>query len=155
VPFRPLMTALLCLFVTGCAARRIPGTEIQDTEDTRAIIGVMKRLNQALEARDAEAVRALLAPSFRDDAGTPSPDDDLTYDNVTQVLPARLAHLQDVRLEVSLRRVDVEGDKASAVYHWNASYRMPKLESRPQNDSDLERMLLVRHDGQWRIESGI
>lgn len=155
MPFRPLLTALLCLFVTGCAARRIPGTDIRDTEDTRAIIGVLKQLNQALEARDAEGVQRLLAPSFRDDAGTSTPEDDLTYENVPTVLPARLAQLQDVRLELSLRRVDIEGDRALAVYHWNASYRMPRLESRPQNDSDLEQMVLVRRDGQWRIESGI
>jgi len=48
---------LLALFaVAGCGPHRIPGTDLEDTGDTRAIIDVISKYNSALEARDANAI---------------------------------------------------------------------------------------------------
>jgi ketosteroid isomerase-like protein len=154
--FRPLIAAaLLLLPAAGCAPRRIPGTEIRDTQETRAILAVMESYRRALEARDAAAIQGLVDRGFRDNAGTPDPEDDLTYDSLMKELPGRLAKLSDVRLDFTIKRIEVTGATAQAVYFWNARYRMPKLNSKPQLDSELEVMQFNRAGDGWKIVSGI
>jgi ketosteroid isomerase-like protein len=152
--FRTLLIAPL-LLAAACASRRIPGTEIADTDDTRAVLAIMERYRTALEARDAKAIQSLVSKDFKEDAGTESPDDDLTYAN----LPERMANLfqkvNNPKVDISVRRVNVQEDTATAIYYWNASWRMPSLTGRPQSDSELEQMVLKKVDGEWRIVSGI
>ena len=69
--------ALATLAAVGCSPRRIPGTDIESTADTRAVYDVVQAYRQAMEKRDAAAVLALVAPNYYDTAGTPEPADDL------------------------------------------------------------------------------
>jgi hypothetical protein len=152
---RPLLVCAL-LVLSACGPRYIPGTQINDTQDTRAILEVMERYRSALEARDAKAIQALVSPNFRDNAGTEDPSDDLTAANLSQALPALFARMDAPRVELDVRRVDVKPDGwATVIYYWNASWRAPGLMEKPQRDSELEQMILQREDGKWRIVSGI
>jgi ketosteroid isomerase-like protein len=153
---RPLLACSLLLLASACASRRIPGTEIPDTPDSRAIINVMERYRSALEARDAKAIQALVASDFRENAGTDTLEDDLTYENLPRHLTHLFERVESPRVELNVRRVDVrEDDTATAIYYWNANWRMPGLDSRPQSDSELEQMVFRKEDGQWKIVSGI
>jgi hypothetical protein len=58
-------------------------------------------------------------------------------------------------VDISVRRVDIQDDTATAIYYWNASWRMPSLTGRPQSDSELEQMVLKKINGEWKIVSGI
>ncbi|MFY0530079.1 hypothetical protein ACN28I_45245 [Archangium gephyra] len=86
---RPLLVCALLVFA-ACTPRNIPGTQIPDTEDTRAVLNVMEQYRAAVEARDAKAIQGLVSKSFRDNSGTEDPADDLTYQNLTQELPGPL-----------------------------------------------------------------
>ncbi|HET9449872.1 MAG TPA: nuclear transport factor 2 family protein [Aggregicoccus sp.] len=152
---RPLVACALLLLPLACAPKRIPGTEIRDDEETRAILNVMELYRRALEARDAKAIQGLVDRNFRDNAGTETPEDDLTYESLMRELPARLAKFEDVKLEFTVKRIEVEGATAQAVYFWNARYRMPKLNNKPQLDSELEVMVFQRTGEGWKILSGI
>ena len=57
----------------GCSPKRIPGTEIEDTGDNRAVYEVVRAYQKALEGRDAAAILALVSPDYFDAAGTPDP----------------------------------------------------------------------------------
>ena len=83
--FRALLFIPL-LLTAACASKRIPGTELEDTDDTRAILAVMERYRSALEAKDAKAIQGLVSEAFREDGGTETPDDDLTYANLGEHL---------------------------------------------------------------------
>jgi ketosteroid isomerase-like protein len=152
--FRALLVVPL-LLATACATRHIPGTNIADTDDTRAILAIMERYRTALEARDAKAIQALVAEDFREDGGTETPDDDLTYANLPAHMSNLFQKLDKPKVDISVRRVDIQDDLATAVYYWNASWRMPSLTSRPQSDGELEQMLLKKINGEWKIVSGI
>ena len=152
--FRALLVVPL-LLAAACAPRRIPGTELPDNEDTRAILSIMERYRTSLEARDAKAIQALVSEDFREDGGTESPDDDLTYANLPAHLSNLFQRLDNPRVELSVRRVDIEDETATSIYFWNASWRMPSLTSRPQSDSELEQMQLKKIKGEWKIVSGI
>ncbi len=152
--FRALLIVPLLLAV-ACAPRRIPGTEIADNDDSRAILAIMERYRTSLEARDAKAIQALVAEDFREDGGTETPDDDLTYANLPTHMSNLFQRLDKPKVDISVRRVSVEDDTATAVYYWNASWRMPSLTGRPQSDSELEQMVFKKVNGQWKIVSGI
>ena len=97
-----LVCALLVL--PACAPRLIPGTDISDTEDARAILGVMENYRAAFEHRDAKAIEQLLSPAFRDDAGTEDPADDLTADNLSRPCPRSSRGWTRPKVQFEVRR---------------------------------------------------
>ena len=147
--------ALLCLIVVaaaGCGPHRLPGTDLEDTGDTRAIIDTITRYNSALEARDANAIIALVDPQFHDNAGTLTPEDDIDIQRLRTVLPQRLAKLQDVAVRMEIKSIEVKGDRATAVYTWVSQF---KLNGKAMTESDIKRMDLRRTAEGWKILSGI
>jgi len=151
-----LLLACATLLIAACTPRNIPGTQIPDTEDSRAILNVMERYRSAIEARDAKAIQQLVSKSFRDNGGTEDPQDDLTYDNLPQALPGLFSRLDAPRVDLDIRSVNVKKNGAATViYYWNASFRVPSLLESPQRDSELEQMVLQKEDGEWRIVTGI
>ena len=149
---RSLLAVILLGASVGCGPHRIPGTDLEDTGDTRAIIDTISKYNFALEARDASAIIALVDPEFRDNAGTLTPEDDIDIQRLRTVLPQRLAKLRDVAVRIEIKAIDVKGDKATAVYTWVSQF---KLNGKPMTESDIKRMELRRSAEGWKILSGI
>ncbi|MBZ4396969.1 nuclear transport factor 2 family protein [Myxococcus faecalis] len=142
--------------LAACAPKRIPGTEIDDTDETRAILAVMEAYRSAIEARDAHAIQALVSKDFREDAGTPSdPEDDLTAANLGPYLETLFPQLQSPKVEMEVRKVQVGKDIATAIYYWKLNFRMPGLTSRPQKEAELEQMVFRLEGNQWKILTGI
>ena len=149
---RALLPLLALCALAGCGPHRIPGTDLEDTGDTRAIIDTITRYNGALEARDTNGILALVDPEFRDNAGTLTPEDDIDIQRLRTVLPQRLAKLQDIAVRIEIKAIDVKGDRATAVYTWVSQF---KLNGKPMTESDIKRMELRRGPEGWRILSGI
>jgi len=150
------LALVVAALVTGCASRKIPGTDIPDTDDTRAVIALVDTYRQALERLDADAILALLSDSFHDTGGTGTAEDDLYYRDMRQVLPTRLSQLENLRATFNIRTVDVlDRETATVVYHYDAQYDLPKLKSRPVRQADLMKMQLKKVGGTWKIASGI
>ena len=149
---RRALLFLIVVAAAGCGPHRIPGTDLEDTGDTRAIIDTIARYNSALEARDANAILALVDPEFRDNAGTLDPTDDIDIQRLHTVLPQRLAKLQDVAVRIEIKTIDVKGDRAQAVYTWVSQF---KLNGKAMTESDIKRMDLRRTAEGWKILSGI
>src|SRR4051812_40074306 len=110
--FRALLVLPLLLLAAACTPRRIPGTELPDNDDTRAILAIMERYRTAVEARDAKAIQALVSEDFKEDAGTESPDDDLTYANLPARLDNTFPKLDNPKVELSVRRVEIDDETA-------------------------------------------
>jgi ketosteroid isomerase-like protein len=152
-----LLPLLSFALLVACGARRIPGTEIEDNDDTRAILKVMEQYRSAVEARDAEGVLRLLAVGFKDEGGTSRPEDRMDYGELQKKLPGELAKLEDVKLELNIRKIEIyrENSTASAVYTYNLTFRIPRLSSKPKSESEIKQMWFKRDKGQWKIASGI
>lgn len=148
--------ALLVLAVAAACAKRIPGTDIADTADNRAIVAVIDAYRKAFEERNAAAALALVSQDYFDDAGTADASDDLDGSQLAKALPETLARLPAVKLELGVTRVEVEGDRASAYMFHDARYRVatPRGEV-AKRDSDLARMTFRREGGFWKIASGL
>ncbi len=157
---RPAFLAIACLAAAlaaaGCSPKRMPGTNIDDTPDTRAIVGTIDAYRQAAERRDADAVLSLVSKKYYDDAGTPDPSDDIDYDQLQRRLVADYAKLAAVRLEINVNRIDVSDDRASAYVFYDARYRIrTKGGEVPKQASDVQRMQFIREDGTWKFVSGL
>lgn len=150
--------AILALALSACAPKKIPGTDLDDTSDTRAVIDVLQKYRAAVEAKNTTAIVQLADPSFRDDGGSSSPDDDLDYATLADKLNARLGKVADLKLDVTVRRIefDTENTVARVTYSYQLTFRMPEYSTRAQSENDLKQMLLKRvGDQEWKITSGI
>lgn len=149
---------LLALVLTGCTPRKIPGTDLDDTTETRAVIDVLQKYREAVEKKNIDAITKLADESFRDDGGTSSPDDDLDFASLNNKLTARLSKVADLKLDVTVRRIefDSEGKVARVTYSYQLAFRLPEYSGRAQNESDIKQMMLKRvGDQEWKITSGI
>ncbi len=153
---QPLAALLAALALAGCSAKRIPGTEIRDTVDTREIVAVIDAYRKAVEAKDSRAVLALVSPLYFDDAGTSDPADDLDYSQLAKALPADLEKLAAVRLEIGVKQVTVEGDKATAEVFYDGHFRIvtPRGEV-AKSESDVQRMSFHHEKSGWRFLAGL
>ncbi len=152
-----LLSTLSLALLVACGARRIPGTDLEDNEDTRAILQVMEQYRAAVEARDAPGVLRLVSESFKDDGGTAHPEDRMDYADLQKKLPVQLAKLDEVKLDLNVRKIEIQSanNTASAVYTYNLSFRMPRLNNKPQSESEIKKMWFKRDKGGWKIASGI
>ncbi|HSM94016.1 MAG TPA: nuclear transport factor 2 family protein [Anaeromyxobacteraceae bacterium] len=144
------------LLLAACAAHRIPGTNIADTEDNRAVMAVVQAYTEALQRRDAAALLALASPEYFDNGGTADPADDLDFARLEQTLPADLARLESLRVEIQVRNVQIDKDTAVVELWSDGWYRIQTPQGVvPRRDQDLHRMRLVQRDGAWKIVSGM
>lgn len=152
------LTVGLMVALSGCLSKKIPGTEIEDTSETRAVLDVVSKYRLAFEKRDAQAIIDLTDETFRDDGGSANPEDDLDYKTLFTALPGRFQRIQDVKLDVTVRRVEFDDDRNAArvTYSYQLSFRMPEYTSRTQGDTDIKQMTLKRvGEKDWKITSGI
>jgi ketosteroid isomerase-like protein len=153
---RLLAIAAALGLLAACAPRRIPGTEVPDTADNRAIVTVLEQYQKACEKRDAAAVLALVSKRYFDDAATPDPSDDLDYAALARALPQDFARVGSVRMELRLNDIRVDGDKAQAIVRFDARYRIATRSGEvAKAQADISRILLVREAGAWKIVSGL
>jgi hypothetical protein len=148
--------AALILLLAACARDTIPGTQIPDEPKTRAVLDAFGRYKAALEARDATALYGLAAPSYYD-PGDPSrgvgPTD-------YQTLQTKLQHdfdkVDGLKLEVTLKDVQVKGEEARVDYFQVLRYAVNTPSgARWKSESDDARMKMVKVGGEWKIASGL
>lgn len=152
---RAALLALLAL-AASCKPGLLPGTEIPETQDTRAVYDVLLAYRAALERRDVQGIMALVAPRYFDSAGTPDPSDDLDRAGLEAALARELPRTEGERVEFTIRKIEVTGDQATAEIFYDSFYRVKAgAQLVPRRDSDLSRLKLVRIDGAWRFFAGL
>ena len=145
----------LLALALACAPRLLPGSDVKDTPETRAVSAVLETYRQAMEKRDPQAVLALATDDYFDDAGTPNPDDDVTRAGLDAQL-GDLAKLESLKLQFTVRAIDIKGDRATAEVFFDAWYRVKTASAVvPRHDADIHRMTLRKVDRAWRFQSGL
>ena len=151
-----LALAAVAVALAACTPKRIPGTDIRDTPDTRAVVDAIEAYRQGAERLDSAAVLALVSQRYFDNAGTPDPADDIDYGQLQRRLTADYASIAALRLQINIRRIDVDGDKAFAFVFYDEHYRVKtKIGEVAKQASDSHRFALAREDGKWKFLSGL
>lgn len=152
------LAVVLAVALCGCAPKKIPGTDLDDTSETRAVIDVLQKYRQAIEAKNTQALLSLTDPTFRDDGGSAAPEDDLDYATLPGKLSARMAKVSELKLDVTVRRIEFDSEEkvARVTYSYQLSFKIPEYSTRTQSENDIKQMLLKRvGDQEWKITSGI
>ncbi len=148
----------VALGASGCSVHKIPGTEIDDTDDTRAILVVIDSYRRAVEAKNTQSIIDLADESFKDDGGSANPDDDHDYKSLFTKLPGEFQRVDDLRLDINVRKIEInkELDMATATYTYTVSFRMPQYINGSKSEADIKQMRFRRlKDHTWKIVSGI
>lgn len=154
----PVIAGLLLAVstVVGCAGRRIPGTDIPDNADTRAIVTVIDAYRRAAEHRDADGVLALVSQKYFDDAGTPDPADDIDYQQLKKRIGDDFKNVAALRLDIAVKTVNVDGNQAAAVVYYDEHYRIATRAGEvAKQANDTHRMRFTREGEAWRFVSGL
>lgn len=152
-----LALAAAAVALTGCAHSLIAGTNIPDTDDNRAVLAVLAELRQAMVDRDATRITELVSTAYFEDMGTPDPDDDYGfYELSTQILPRSMEIAKEVFVDFQIHDVVVDGDRAWADLRYKSRARLD-LPTGTQWDKheEFNRVELAREDGAWRITAGL
>lgn len=151
-----LALPLSLVLAIACTPARIPGTDIADTRENRAVFDVIDEYVRAMNKRDPAAVLALVSADYFDDAGTPDPGDDLDRERLEKALETDLKRVETEKLAVSLRKIEVQDGAAFAEIFYDNYYRVQTPAGAiPRRDSDVHRIRLKKVDGKWKITAGL
>jgi len=147
---------LACLAAAACSHAMLPGTNIRDTPQNRAVLDVFGRYKEALEARDARAILSLTTPDYAD-PGDPargiSPTD---HQHLEQRLKGDLSKVTGLRLELTVKDMEVRGEEARLDYFQVLRYAVATPSGEKwKSESDDARMRFIRLNGEWKIASGL
>ncbi|RLB58248.1 MAG: hypothetical protein DRI34_05475 [Deltaproteobacteria bacterium] len=155
---RTTLALLLLILATACGPKLIPGLDIEvpDTPDNRALLALMEKFQQAYENKDVEALAGLASSSFYETCGTNDTEDDYDLQGLRQHFSEYFKMIDKLSLSIALKDVKVEGDRATIDFRFLARYltKLPSGEQWQLKD-DIQRMKLVRENGQWKVQSGM
>lgn len=165
--FRLLLTCLLVatgLCSVACGPALIDDSavvaadaEIPDTPENREIVELVDNYRRALEDKDVGTLRRLISSDYYENAGTShTATDDYGYDHLTDVFELFAENVRQLRLSVSIRQIQIQGDRANVYvdFGYNMLYVVDGQE-RWQVDNDLNRIELAREGDEWRVIAGL
>ncbi|BDG04922.1 nuclear transport factor 2 family protein [Anaeromyxobacter oryzae] len=151
-----LPLVLLALAAAACSPRLLPGTEIKDDPDTRAIFELIRAYRDAMRQRDAAAILAMVSPDYFDNSGTPEPEDDVDRAILEKRLPQDLEKVDAMNLDLTLRNIQVQNDRAVAEVFYDSWYRVKTPAGDvARRDSDIHQFRLRKLGGKWLFAGGL
>lgn len=139
---------LIALPLTACNPRMIPGTEIPDTPADRNLLTLMHHFRDSFQSKDADALVAMASPRYLDAR------DSISYDTLKTQLKTYFDKVKEVHLDVTVRRITVEGSHARVDYVFAINYLLDTVDPKWRSQTDDRRMTLVREDNTWKVTSG-
>jgi len=147
---------IACLLAGACSHPTIPGTSIRDNAQTRAILDVFNRYKVALEARDVPALIALATPDYSDPGDPTHGIGPVDHAGLQDRLKTDLAKVTGLRLEATLRDLEIKGDEARLDYFQVLRYAVATPSGEKwKSESDDARMRFAKINGEWKIASGL
>ena len=145
-----------CLLAAACSHATLPGTNIPDSPENRAVLDVFGKYREALESRDASGLLALAATTYYDQGDQSHQIGPTDYNRLKTRLASDFKDVNGIRLEATIKALEVKGDEAHLDYFQVVKYavKTPTGETW-KSESDDARMKFVRVDGQWKISSGL
>jgi len=156
---RSLLLVLGLAAFAGCSTRYIGNTQVEDTEENRAILQVIEQYRRAVVDRDVQRILDLTSDRFFEDPGTPGdPRDDYDKAGLRTKLEESFSRVQDQDLRIDVRKLhQLDDDKAAVEYRFHLRYRLALPSAEGWREFiDVNRVVLVReNDGRWRFLSGL
>lgn len=151
-----LLAAVLGAAACGGSMKTIPGTEVPDSQDNRAILKVLEQYRVAVEQRDAPTLVAMAAPSYWEDSGTPTGKDDYGREQLQEVLVGKFQKAQSIRYSLKYVGLRRKGPRAEVDVMIDASYSIETPRGVERKDMRDQNQLVLEWDGRrWLFLSGM
>jgi len=131
--------------------------KIEDTSEHREVVGVLIEYRGALVSKDIGRLKRLISDEYYSNAGTTNTTaDDYGAVDLPGVFELLSKHADEVKYDVVVKAVNVDGRKASVDYEYHYAYRYD-VSGQASWDAgvDLNRLELVQREGAWKIVSGL
>jgi len=140
----------------ACSHNTIPGTNVRDDPQNRAVLQVLASYKQAMEARDANALLSLAAPGYFDKGDPTRPTDPHDLEGLRKSVPRDFNGVKALKLDIDVRNLTINGDQAQVDYFGVMRYAVALPNGEKWfTESDDQRMKFVKVDGDWKIASGM
>jgi len=153
------MCAVLCFsFFTSCSKPQLIGnTKIVDKPINRTLIEVIEDYRRSVEKKDIPRILYHTHFSYRDEAGTTDPKDDIDYEGLKDVLKSRIKRAEKIRYRIDYQHVDVDLNVARVDVWIDATftYKEEQLPPRYQRYTDNHRFSLIFDHDRWQLTSGL
>jgi hypothetical protein len=154
----PLVLGLIASGLIGCAHNKIPLTNIDDTEENREILQIVKEYHKALESLDADAVLSLVSPRYFEDNGNLEAADDYDFDGLRKTLREDFKRTRSMKVNIRVDAIEVDDETEKAwaelYYQIHAQNDYPSG-TKWETGSDRTRLRFERVDGRWLIIAGL
>lgn len=167
-----IILALLLLGLVGCTTDYLQKDEgfeelngfdidreaqIEDTVENREVIGVLVDYRSALITKDVGVLKQLISDDYYSNAGTTNTTiDDYGAVELPGIIELFVKHADEVKYDVVVKAVKVDGRKASVDYEYQYAFRYD-VNGQASWDAgvDLNRLELEQREGAWKIVSGL
>lgn len=140
----------------GCQKQYIPNTEILDNDFNRDVLSFCERYRHGVEDMNSGLLLSLASPRYFDNSGTPTGDDDVDKAGLEDVLNARFAPIQSIRLEMIYRAIFEENSVIHVEYTYTMSFQYTiDGETKWKNHTGDNRLDLERTEDGFLVLSGM
>jgi hypothetical protein len=140
----------------GCTSHYIPNTDVEDTDENRALISFCEKYRHAVERKNVGLLLKLASPKYYEDGGNVDAADDIDFAGLQEYLTTKYQDARAIRYEIRYRRVVKEDDLIFIDYTYSASYRIPGSAGEEwRRKVDDNRLELVAHNDEFRIVAGM
>jgi hypothetical protein len=151
---------IVCLLalaaLVACAHATIPGTNVPDNPQNRAVLEVLAEYKRAMEARDPNALLALAAPDYFDRGDSSRPNEPRDLQGLRRTLPKDFNGVRALKLDIDIRNLAIKGDRAQVDYFAVMRYAVAVPNGEKWfTESDDQRMKFERVGNEWKISSGM
>lgn len=148
----------LALLGAGCAHDKIRGTHIDDTPENREIVDLVSAYHRAVEARDADAVLAMVSNRFFEDNGNTDRSDDYDKRGLADTLKADFERTKALTLDIRVDEVLVDDETQHAdafiLFSVRGQAELP-AGNMWKTMTDRSRIRFAREGDKWLIVSGL
>jgi len=142
--------------LAACSHNTIPGTNVRDDPQNRAVLQVLANYKEAMEARDANALISLAAPGYFDKGDPARPGDAHDLEGLRKSVPRDFKGVRALKLDIDIRNLKIEGDRAQVDFFGVMRYAVAVPNGEKWfTESDDQRMKFVRIGNEWKIASGM
>lgn len=147
----------LSLVLAACHSSKIPNTDVDDTQDNRAVVDFCESYRKAVEHRDVDRLMALAHPDYYEDGGNVDSSDDIDRTQLGEYLNSKFVDASAIRYEIRYRRIGKGRNNSLLVdYTYSASYQLPSNDGEVWRRTVAEnRLEVVPKDDGYLILSGM
>lgn len=143
--------------LVGCGKRYVKGTTVKYSAEKQQLADVVEQYRQAVERRDADALRKMASLNYYENASTTTKaEDDYDFNGLQKVLADLKNQVKAVKYSISIKDIHILGETARVDYEYKSQYLIAVGEQdRWATHGDKNRLTFRREEGEWRILAGM